>query len=54
MCLNAYIVENDTRGGVSFLVKEWPFCRKCVTVGVDFEVLDAEARPGVAFVCAPY
>ena len=54
MCLNAYTVENDIIGGVSFLVKKWSFCRKCVTVGVDFEVLDAEARPGVAFICATY
>lgn len=54
MRLKAYTVENDTIGGVSFWGKEWPFCRKCVTVGVDFEVLVAEARPGVAFICATY
>ena len=41
-------------GDVSLLMKEWPFCRKYVTVGVVFEVSDVEARPNVAFISAAY
>lgn len=38
MCLNVWPMANGTIGGLALFKLVWPFWRKCVTVGVSFDV----------------